>query len=49
MVCAGTCYGTCGAEAAAVEEAGTPVGCTSWHDGCNTCGVVDGTITACTR
>ena len=51
MMCAGTCYGTCGAEVVSlpVEETGPPEGCTSWHDGCNTCGVVDGAATACTR
>lgn len=51
MMCAGTCYGTCGAEVVSlpVEETGPPEGCTSWHDGCNTCGVVDGGVTACTR
>ena len=28
---------------------GPPEGCTSWHDGCNTCQVMDGGATACTR
>ena len=28
---------------------GPPEGCTSWHDGCNTCGVVDGAAAGCTE
>ena len=28
---------------------GPPEGCTSWHDGCNTCQVMNGGATACTE
>ena len=26
-----------------------PINCTSWYDGCNTCGAADGQITFCTK